>query len=72
MSDRAETIQFLISFVGLSNYLPPTASVKLLDVWMLFAMLYTFLGVILHSVSQVGQSSTYNRFMLILFHSSIF
>ena len=45
----------LYSFTGINESLPQTAYVKLIDVWMLFSMIFTFLGVILHSISQVAK-----------------
>ena len=45
--------QPMFSFTGINDSLPQTDYVKLIDVWMLFSMIFAFLGVILYSSSQV-------------------
>ena len=42
----------LLSFIGVSNSLPTTAYIKLIDVWMIMTMMYPFSVVALYSVIQ--------------------
>ena len=43
----------LWSFMGISSSLPQTAAVKMIDIWMVFTMMYPFTGVMLQSYLQV-------------------
>ena len=42
------------SFLGISNSLPQTGGIKMIDVWLIFTMLYPFMSVMLHSLAQVN------------------
>ena len=42
----------LLSFIGVSNSLPITAYIKLIDVWMIMTMMYPFSVVSLYSIIQ--------------------
>ena len=41
------------SFLGLSQSLPVTSYVKMIDIWMLFTMTIPFLEVVLHTTTEV-------------------
>ena len=41
------------SFLGLSQSLPVTSYVKMIDIWMLFTMTIPFLEVVLHTTNEV-------------------
>ena len=41
------------SFMGISSSLPLTAAIKMIDIWMIFTMMYPFIGVMLQSYIQV-------------------
>ena len=43
------------SFLGISNSLPQTGAIKMIDVWLIFTMLYPFMSVMLHSLAQVNR-----------------
>ena len=36
-------------FISVSNYLPPTAYVKMIDIWLIFSQLIPFIEVLLHT-----------------------
>ena len=44
---------FPLSFIGVSKSLPTTAYIKMIDVWMIFTMMYPFCVVTLYSVMQL-------------------
>ena len=52
-------LKVYFSFTGINDSLPQTDYVKLIDVWMLFSMMFTFLGVILHTIAQVPGGHSY-------------
>ena len=43
----------LFSFLGLSQSLPVTSYIKMIDIWMLFTMIIPFLEVVLHTTHEV-------------------
>ena len=43
---------FSLSFIGVSQSLPMTAYIKMIDIWMIFAMMYPFCVVSLYSVME--------------------
>ena len=43
----------LFSFLGLSQSLPVTSYIKMIDIWMLFTMTIPFLEVVLHTTHEV-------------------
>ena len=45
--------------MGISSSLPLTAAVKMIDIWMIFTMMYPFTGVMLQSYLQVRPSKDY-------------
>ena len=55
------------SFMGISSSLPQTAAVKMIDIWMIFTMMYPFTGVMLQSYLQVnrGTSFIFNKILCI-------
>ena len=44
---------FVFSFLGLSQSLPTTSYIKMIDIWMLFTMTVPFLEIILHTTMEV-------------------
>ena len=54
------------SFMGISSSLPQTAAVKMIDIWMIFTMMYPFTGVMLQSYLQVtrGTSFIFHKILL--------
>ena len=43
------------SFIGVSQSLPATAYIKMIDVWMIFTMIYPFVVVTLYAIKEVIQ-----------------
>ena len=43
----------LFSFIGVSSSLPMTAYIKMIDVWMIFTMMYPFCIVTLYSIMEL-------------------
>ena len=43
----------MFSFLGLSQSLPVTSYIKMIDIWMLFTMTIPFLEVVLHTTNEV-------------------
>ena len=43
----------MFSFLGLSQSLPVTSYIKMIDIWMLFTMTVPFLEVVLHTTNEV-------------------
>ena len=41
------------SFVSISQSLPTTAYVKMIDIWMIFTMVFPFMEVTLHTIKHV-------------------
>ena len=50
----------IASFIGVSQTLPKTAYIKLIDVWMIFTMCYPFCVVILYAVRELLQEGDPN------------
>ena len=48
------------SFIGVSQSLPMTAYIKMIDVWMIFAMMYPFCVVTLYSVMEALKNKKTN------------
>ena len=48
------------SFIGVSQSLPMTAYIKMIDVWMIFTMMYPFCVVTLYSVMEVLKNKMTN------------
>ena len=46
-------IMLFCSFLGLSQGLPVTSYIKMIDIWMLFTMTVPFLEVVLHTTNEV-------------------
>ena len=46
------------SFLGLSQSLPVTSYIKMIDIWMLFTMTIPFLEVVLHTTHEVFKNKT--------------
>ena len=44
---------FFHSFIGISNSLPQTSGMKMIEFWMIFTMMYPFTLVLLHIFNQV-------------------
>ena len=42
------------SFIGISNSLPQTSGMKMIEFWMIFTMMYPFTLVLLHIINQVN------------------
>ena len=45
----------LFRFLGLSQSLPVTSYIKMIDIWMLFTMTIPFLEVVLHTTNEVSK-----------------
>ena len=43
---------FFSSFLGLSQTLPVTSYIKMIDIWMVFTMTIPFLEVVLHTIDE--------------------
>jgi hypothetical protein len=52
----------LFSFIGISQTLPTTSYIKMIDVWMIFTMLFLFLEVSLHACKEVLRQQASNDF----------
>ena len=50
--------RFVFSFLGLSQRLPTTSYIKMIDIWMLFTMTIPFLEVIQHTTKEVLKGET--------------
>lgn len=46
--------------MGISSSLPQTAAVKMIDIWMIFTMMYPFTGVMLQSYLQVTRGTSFD------------
>ena len=46
-------IQFCCSFIGVTQSLPTTAYIKMIDIWMIFMMMYPFFVVSLYTLIEV-------------------
>ena len=46
MSCKQILLNLFPSFIGISQLLPVTAYVKMIDIWMIFTMLWVFLAVV--------------------------
>ena len=44
---------FVFSFIGISQTLPTTPYIKLIDIWMIFTMTFLFLEVLPHSTKDI-------------------
>ena len=51
----------MFSFLGLSQSLPVTSYIKMIDIWMLFTMTIPFLEVVLHTANEVFKQPRENR-----------
>ena len=51
----------MFSFLGLSQSLPVTSYIKMIDIWMLFTMTIPFLEVVLHTTNEVFKQPRENR-----------
>ena len=51
----------MFSFLGLSQSLPVTSYIKMIDIWMLFTMTIPFLEVVLHTTNEVFKRPRENR-----------
>ena len=48
------------SFIGISQTLPTTSYIKMIDVWMIFTMLFLFLEVSLHACKEVLRQASHD------------
>ena len=54
------------SFIGVSQSLPMTAYIKMIDIWMIFTMMYPFCVVTLYSVMEFLREDDLNKPVLFM------